>query len=183
MSACRRSVVTKTQSQTKVKILEFLKMEYYEIIVSIEHIGQRIFRLLKNEDLCQVRLVCKTWNQFIDNSKFWKCRILTKFRKNENDIVSIVLKRNKIMEIGKMTEIVLQSPKSDPYIYSIENEELSFVQFLWNFVEDKNPLFKKDMSVFHHSAAKGYKLIVRHFLDHFVDKNPSNFGKPKILKP
>jgi hypothetical protein len=86
------------------------------------------------------------------------------------------LKRNKFIEIEKLTEIVLESQKADPYQYSIKNEKLPFVQFLWNFVEDKNPLTRRDLSAFHLSAERGQRIIVRHFLEHFCDKNPSNFG-------
>jgi len=150
-------------------------MDFYEIITEIDHIGKAIFGLLSNEELCDVRLVCKTWKDFVGNAKFWKCRILKKFQKNDSDIVGRILKRNKFIEIEKLTEIVLESRKTNPYLYSIENEKLSFVQFLWNFVEDKNPLVRRDLSVFHLSAEKGRRIIVRHFLQHFCDKNPSNF--------
>ena len=97
-------------------------------------------------------------------------------------LVSRILKRNKFIEIEKLTEIVLESQKADPYLYSIENEKLPFVQFLWNFVEVKNPLAMRDLSVFHLSAEKGRRIIVRHFLQHFCDKNPSNFGNIISMK-
>ena len=97
-------------------------------------------------------------------------------------IVGRILKRNKFIEIEKLTEIVLESRKTNPYLYSIENEKLSFVQFLWNFVEDKNPLVRRDLSVFHLSAEKGRRIIVRHFLQHYCDKNPSNFGNIISMK-
>ena len=61
-------------------------MDYYEIITEIDHIGKAIFGLLSNEELCNVRLVCKTWKYFVGNAKFWKCRILKKFQKNDGDI-------------------------------------------------------------------------------------------------
>ena len=61
-------------------------MDYYEIITEIDHIGKAIFGLLSNEELCNVRLVCKTWKDFVGNAKFWKCRILKKFQKNDGDI-------------------------------------------------------------------------------------------------
>ena len=61
-------------------------MDYYETITEIDHIGKAIFGLLSNEELCNVRLVCKTWKDFVGNAKFWKCRILKKFQKNYSDI-------------------------------------------------------------------------------------------------
>ena len=92
------------------------------------------------------------------------------------------MKRNKFIEIEKLTEIVLESRKANPYLYSIENEKLPFVQFLWNFVDDKNPLVRRDLSVFHLSAEKGRRIIVRHFLQHFCYKNPSNYGNIISMK-
>ena len=103
-------------------------------------------------------------------------------RWNPSIIVARILKRNKFIEIEKLTEIVLESRKANPYLYSIENEKLQFVQFLWNFVEDRNPLVRRDLSVFHLSAEKGRRIIVRYFLQHFCDKNPSNFGNIISMK-
>ena len=113
------------------------------------------------------------------HSRKWKGE---RCRWNPSIIVARILKRNKFIEIEKLTEIVLESRKANPYLYSIENEKLSFVQFLWNFVVDKNPLVRRDLSVFHLSAEKGRRIIVRYFLQHFCDKNPSNFGNIISMK-
>ena len=119
------------------------------------------------------------WSNILQNPYFkWTNRKWKgiRCRWNPSIIVARILKRNKFIEIEKLTEIVLESRTANPYLYSIENEKLPFVQFLWNFVEDKNPLVRGDLSVFHLSAEKGRRIIVRQFLQHFCDKNPSNFG-------
>ena len=158
-----------------------IEMENFEIIFSIDHIGGAIFSLLSNEDLCSLRLVCRKCKNFIDNAKFYNCRILKKFHTNHNNIISRILKRNKSVEIERLAEIILQSRRLDPYIFSIEHDKLDYVEFLWNFIEVKNPPFQRDLSAFHYSAAKGRKKVVGHFLNHLLDKNPSNFGNTRSL--
>ena len=54
-------------------------MEILEVILTNEgfqDVGVHIFNYLTDPELCQARLVCKTWCQFFDTQKFYLQRIL-----------------------------------------------------------------------------------------------------------
>ena len=56
-----------------------------EVLLRFPHLGQKIFKLLSNENLINCKIVCRSWNLFITNGIFYKKRVFNEIlQKNVN---------------------------------------------------------------------------------------------------
>ena len=118
-------------------------MEYFDLLFSqgFEHIAKNIFNELKDSDLCSSCLVCKSWNEFIQNQYFFYLRVISKLKCENNEHLSdTLIKRNKKEELRQYAGILKQCLKNDPYLFSSTKEDFfQDFKFLWKFQKIKNP--------------------------------------------
>ena len=146
------------------------------------HISIYMFGLLDNESLCQCRLTCRLWKQFIDSTVFYHKRVygtilniiiidseewLKILRNFENlrNFEDIKISAEIIAEFYAVEKLILRTVT--PLKICVEQGHFDHVKFLLSYLQNKNPTVNQNkQTILHLACSKGHLDIVKLLSNH-----------------
>ena len=158
-----------------------------EVLLRFPQLGQKIFKLLSNENLIKCKSVCRSWNLFITNEKFYKkrkqvfCENLQKtLDKHGNTFLHKAAKNGDLQKCKLVIDNVesknpVNNHGDTPLHKAAMKGHLDICKLIIEKVEDKNPAKKYGGTPLHEVAYNGHIDICKLIIEKVADKNPASY--------
>ena len=139
-----------------------------EMLWRFPHIGQEIFQQLNDQSLSECREISQSWQEFINNEKFYKKRIKEMIEKHTKDYND----ESVHYYCGGSTKETLTPLHSA----ALTGQFQMFINIIQeDLVEDINVKNERSVTPFHLAALKGHFLICKYIVEEIAVINPRDW--------
>ena len=157
--------------------------QFEEALGRFPHIIEAIIDLLSNEEICKLREVSQTWQNFVDTPRIFDWRMSIRGRNKcafTNLHFAAMTGQCKVVELKLEQEnykIKKENIRNDfgmlPLHYAAEKGHTNVVKQLLEVAENKNPEDNNRYTPLHLAAENGHICAVKIILDSVENKNPN----------